>query len=190
MQPQIDDTSKTFVEQLQNEHAQAWGIFERVYAKFIRNILVRNGVRESDLDDVCQSVLIAVSRGVGGFEFRPQRASFRAWLKTVTVNRARDHLRKSAKKLEANELFRLDDFPSQICTADEDEKNRQELGQLYERAIAELSNYFRRESVEIFISLMKGSSVSQLAEETGKSAAAIRQTKVRILHRLREIAGE
>lgn len=186
----MDDTSRTFVEQLIGDQANAWGVFQRVYFGFIQANLRRFGVRDTDIDDVSQDVLIAVARGVKRFEFRPQATPFRSWLKTVAHSRAMDYCRELQRRLPEIELDAMVPAPPIDCETDDTGQQRTELEELYARATLELSNYFRRESVEIFLALVQGGSVSQLASETGKSEAAIRQTKVRVLQRLRQLAGE
>ncbi|TWT73988.1 RNA polymerase sigma factor [Allorhodopirellula solitaria] len=178
------------MEQLIGDQADAWGVFERVYAGFIRANLSRSGIRDSDIDDVAQEVLVTVARGVKRFEFRPQAASFRSWLKSVARSRAMDHLRRQHRQQPEIELDAMAYIPSLECESDATGEHQTDLKELYARATLELSNYFRPESVKIFLALVQGGSVAQLASETGKSEAAIRQTKVRVLQRLREIAGE
>ncbi len=178
------------MEQLADDQAGAWGVFQRVYLGFIQSNLSRFGVRDADIDDVTQDVLITVARGVKRFKFRPQAASFRSWLKSVAHSRAMDYLRGLQRRQSEIELDAMACVPSLECETDDASQQQRELEELYARATLELSNYFRRESIEIFLALVQGGSVSQLAAETGKSEAAIRQTKVRVLQRLREIAGE
>lgn len=175
---------------MQDEQPQAWGVFERVYSDFIRSNLSRTGVLPQDIEDVRQDVLLSVARAVGKFEFRPRRASFRAWLKTLTINRARDYLRKSRRELNVQDDIELVQLVEDSGADEADVADRDDLEGIYTRATEELGNYFRTESINIFISLMRGCSVAELARDTGKSPAAIRQTKVRVLHRLRQIAGE
>ncbi len=172
------------------DQADAWGVFERVYLGFIRANLSRSGVRDTDIDDVAQDVLIAVAQGVKRFEFRPQRAPFRSWLKSVAHNKAMDYLRGLQRRQPEIELDAMKCPPPLECETEQTGEQQRELEELYARATLELSNYFRPESVEIFLALVQGGTVSQLAAETGKSEAAIRQTKVRVLQRLRELAGE
>lgn len=186
----IEDTSRTFVQQLQDEQTQAWEVFTRVYGDFISSNLIRSGVSAFDVDDIRQEVFLSVAKSVGKFEFQARKASFRAWLKTLAVNRARDYLRKKNKHLNARDDISLVEYAGTASTSEQDESDRYDLEQLYARATAELSNYFRADSVEIFMSLIRGGSVAAIAKETGRSPAAIRQTKVRVLHRLRELAGE
>jgi len=92
--PKLDDTSRTFVEQLKEDQASAWGVVDRVYTGFIKANLRRFGVSDSDIEDVTQDVLLTAAGCIKRFEFRAQTGSFRSWLKTITRSRAVDHLRK------------------------------------------------------------------------------------------------
>ena len=178
------------MEELQQDRAVAWGVFERVYSPFVKANLKRFGISQSDLDDVAQGVLITVAKSVKAFELQQRIGSFRVWLQTISRSRAVDHLRVHKRRDVERSLDAVDEGSILNRDSDSEAREQQELSELYARATAELSNYFRKDSVEIFLALVKGGSVAAIAAERGKSEAAIRQTKVRVLRRLREIAGE
>lgn len=134
--------------------------------------------------------MLTVAKGVKSFELREQAGSFRAWLKAIARSRAMDHARAGKRRIVEGRLDSVSEIEGPAGDGNDSAIANQELADLYTRATVELSNYFRKESVDIFIALVQGSSVASLAAETGKSEAAIRQTKVRVLARLREIAGE
>ena len=66
-------------------------LFE-AHARFVWRALRYLGVREADLDDVCQEVFLIVYRKLSSFE---QRSSIQAWLYGITLRVAADY-RKSA----------------------------------------------------------------------------------------------
>jgi len=68
---------------LQPTDEQAWRDFVARYGKKILAWCRYWGLQESDAADVCQTVLLKLSREIGKFEKR-HNGSFRAWLKTVS----------------------------------------------------------------------------------------------------------
>ena len=69
-----------------------WRKLLDLYLPLLRAWMARAGVPSSDADDLSQDVLLVVFREVGGFE-RRGRGAFRAWLRTILVNRMRDYFR-------------------------------------------------------------------------------------------------
>lgn len=65
----------------------------REHGAFVWRALRRLGVREADVDDVCQEVFVVVHRRLGSFEGRSQ---LRTWVYGICVRVASDY-RKSAR---------------------------------------------------------------------------------------------
>jgi RNA polymerase sigma factor (sigma-70 family) len=73
---------------------QSWREFQNLYAKLIREVIVRAGVRESDIEEVAQETLVSIAEQMPGFRYEPKRGSFKAWLRTITRRRIADHFRR------------------------------------------------------------------------------------------------
>lgn len=71
-------------------------IFEE-HARFVWRSARHLGVREADLDDVCQEVFLTVHRKLGGFE---GRSSLRTWLYGICLRVASDHRRRAHVRRE------------------------------------------------------------------------------------------
>ncbi|MEO8494920.1 MAG: sigma-70 family RNA polymerase sigma factor, partial [Planctomycetota bacterium] len=90
------DTSASFLESLRHATEDgAWSKLVDLYSPLIRGWLKRRGAAESDVDDVSQDVLAVVVRRFPEFRRQPQTGSFRAWLRTITLNCLRDHWRRN-----------------------------------------------------------------------------------------------
>jgi len=69
----------------------------RDYAAFAWRVLRRLGVREADVEDVCQEVFLVVHRKLPAFA---QRSSLRTWLYAIAIRCASDYRRRAHVKRE------------------------------------------------------------------------------------------
>jgi RNA polymerase sigma-70 factor (ECF subfamily) len=69
----------------------------REHGVFVWRTLRRLGVREADVDDVCQEVFVVVNRKLADFE---PRASLKSWLYGICVRSAAAHRRKAPVRRE------------------------------------------------------------------------------------------
>jgi RNA polymerase sigma-70 factor (ECF subfamily) len=67
------------------------------HAPHLQRVLRSLGVREADLDDVCQEVFIVAHRRLDGFE---GRSSLRTWLCGIALRVASDHRSKAYRRRE------------------------------------------------------------------------------------------
>jgi len=64
----------------------------------------RHGLSDADAQDVVQEVLNAVVRKIEDFVYDPERGSFKAWLKRLTMWRVWDFLRKKQYQVNGQRL--------------------------------------------------------------------------------------
>ena len=69
----------------------------REHGAFVWRTLRRLGVREADIDDVCQEVFVVVHRKLPEFE---PRASIKSWLYGISIRAAAAHRRKAPVRRE------------------------------------------------------------------------------------------
>jgi RNA polymerase sigma-70 factor (ECF subfamily) len=67
------------------EDQTAWSEFSQRYDELIRSFARRRGVSPSDIDDVVQDVMLALTKAMPGFEYDPSKGKFRSYLKTVVL---------------------------------------------------------------------------------------------------------
>jgi RNA polymerase sigma-70 factor (ECF subfamily) len=78
--------------------ASAWGRFDATYRPMVRGWGRRFGLRGDDLEELCQVVMIWLSRKISSFHDGPSKP-FRAWLRCVVSSRAIDLLRARRRSL-------------------------------------------------------------------------------------------
>jgi RNA polymerase sigma-70 factor (ECF subfamily) len=170
----------------------AWQRLHDLYHPLIRKWVTRTPGMSEDVDDVAQEVLLVVHREVARFE-RRREGSFRAWLKSITVNRmrafwkARARQPRRASQKDATDLFlsQLEDPHSQLSdqwNREHDEHVRQQLLAIVRMDFKETSwNAFQRFALD-------GVPAAEVAKELGLSLNAVVLAKSRIMKRLREEA--
>jgi len=187
------ETSLSLLVRTGTGDAVAWERFDAIYRPLIREWLIRHQVQPQDADDLTQDVLFAVVRGIERFEHTGRSGSFRAWLRTITVNRAREfwrsgRLRKPATGGEGflQAVEELADPASGISGA----WDREHDEAVVHRLLDLLAGEFEPQTIRAFrLVTLEGKSGPQAAAELGISVASVYAARSRILARLRTEAG-
>ena len=186
------DTSPSLLDRLRRGPDPAgWERLVRLYEPFIRRWLADPALA-ADADDLTQDVLAVLVRELPTFE-RQRTGSFRAWLRTITANRVREHWRKRAVRERpeggtdaAVRLGDLADPTSGLSRRWDAEHDRHVARRLLELLEPEFSPgtwaAFRRQVVD-------GRAASAAAAELGITVNAALLAKSRVLRRLREEAA-
>jgi RNA polymerase sigma-70 factor (ECF subfamily) len=171
---------------------QSWDRLLQVYEPFLRRFL-RDPALRSDADDLLQDILTVLVRELPTFR-RQRTGSFRAWLRTVAVNRVNAWWRKRAGPRDRPEggtdaavrLAELADPASGLSRQWDAEHDRHVARRLLELLEPEFTPgtwaAFRRQVVD-------GVSASAAAAELGISVNAALLAKSRVLRRLRDEAA-
>ena len=85
----------------------SWQEFFDTYWKLIFRTARGAGLGMTEAEEVAQDTLISVSKAIPTFRYDPKRGTFKAWLRTATIWRIRDRLRK-----EQNQRT----IPLELCT--------------------------------------------------------------------------
>ena len=95
----MTETSASLLDRVRRQSdSEAWPRLLAVYTPLIRSWLKRDvRLKEHDADDAVQEVLSVVARRVSDFD-RQRTGSFRAWLKSITVNCVRQLVRRNQRR--------------------------------------------------------------------------------------------
>jgi RNA polymerase sigma-70 factor (ECF subfamily) len=182
----MDTTSASLLVRLrQPEDRAAWNRFVELYTPLLYHWARAAGLQESDAADLVQEVFVLLLRKLPDFSYNRQR-SFRAWLRTVTLNKWRERCRRAT-------VPTAEDHGVAIETVADAEDG---VAQLWE---AEYKQFLFRQALQIMQSdfqphtwkacwevVVEGRSAADVAAEFGLSVAAVHMAKFRVLCRLRE----
>jgi RNA polymerase sigma-70 factor (ECF subfamily) len=178
------DTPASLLERLRfPNQEQAWTRFVRLYTPLLYYWARRLGCQEPDAADLVQDVLTLLVRKLVEFNYDRHR-SFRAWLRTVTLNCWRNRRRRLELPRDANppDLNNLAG-PDAADALSESEYRQWLVGQALELMKAEFQPNTWKACWE---SVVGGRPAAEVAAELGISVGAVYMAKSRVLSRLRQ----
>jgi RNA polymerase sigma-70 factor (ECF subfamily) len=187
-----EPTSLTLLERARARDQEAWQRLIYLYAPLLDHWCRRWGVQGADAEDVRQDVFQAVAAGLDSFRRDRQGDTFRGWLRGITHHKLLDLYRRRQNQPVAEggtdvHLRMLQVAESQPVA---DEPEEQVTG-LYHRALELVRGEFEERTWQAFWrTTVEGRSPREVADELGVTPAGVRKAKSRILHRLREEAGD
>lgn len=196
---EIETTSTRLLRRVGQNDGEAWQRFVSLYAPVVRFWIRRAGVSSGDLPDVFSETFMAVLKNIGAFERQEGKAKFRAWLKTVTVNKVTDHFRRQGKQPMAyggtTAMMAIGSVEDQ-ATPDGDDDNDESLAEseeafVVQRTLQLVRKEFREKTWLAFQrTAIDGQNATEVAVELGMTSLAVRKAKSRVMQRLKEALGE
>ena len=171
--------------------ATDWRRVNEIYYPLIRRWLKRVPGLGAEEDDLAQDVLLVVVRRLPGFR-REREGSFRAWLRKITINRARAYHRKKARR----PLVGLDPTGAYLVQLGSEGELARRWDSEHDRHVFQkllkiVKPDFQPITWEAFQRFaLDGCPPAVVASELGLNVHSVLQAKSRILKRLREEAGE
>lgn len=178
----MDHTPASLLDRLRRPDEAAWNHFVELYTPLLFHYARRAGVRSDDAGDLVQDVLALLVRKLPEFQYDP-RASFRAWLRTVLVNRVREIHRRAEQRNPAGPLVgdvaASDDGPE----LEEVEYRRY----LVQRTLTLLRGEFPETTWKAFQEhVVQGRDAAEVAAGLGLKIGTVYAAKSRVLTRLRQ----
>jgi RNA polymerase sigma-70 factor (ECF subfamily) len=188
-------TSASLLDRLRKARANSpdWSKLNDIYLPLIKCWLARiSGTREES-DDLAQEVLVVLVRELRTFEPRG-KGSFRAWLRQITVNKARAFFKSRRNRPLAGLGRDEDDFLSKLEDPNSDlvrEWDREHDRHVSQKLLELVKNDFEPTTWDAFRRFaLDAMPASQVAAELGISENAVLLSKSRVLKRLRREAGD
>lgn len=170
----------------------AWDRFVAIYRPMTYRIARRNGLQDSDAEDVAQKVMMLVAKAIPEWERDPQRGGFRNWLNRVAVNALVSMLRSGRGYI----VIGGSDFLEQSHSVEApSEEIQQIINQEHHRsqlrwAAEQIRDEFQQQSWDAFwMTTLGGESVEEAAEKLSTSTGAVYAARSRIMRRLRQSAA-
>ncbi|HVA50605.1 MAG TPA: sigma-70 family RNA polymerase sigma factor [Pirellulales bacterium] len=177
----MDTTPITLLERLRTPGDEdAWRQLVALVTPLLLAWARRVGMRREDAADLAQDVLAILVQKLPTFDYDPAQ-SFRAWLKTIAMNKWRERLRRPATQS-------LDGHLDRLAAPDAEAAWEKEYRfQLVLRAFEAIKDDFQPRTWQACRELVvRGRDVKQVAAELGMSADAVYVAKCRVLRRLRK----
>jgi RNA polymerase sigma-70 factor (ECF subfamily) len=177
-------TPVSLLEQLRRSPDEtAWARFVHLYSPLLFSWARQAGLDDGDASDLVQDVFVVLLKELPRFEHDPGR-SFRAWLKTVVLNRWRNQIKRQARApARPGDVF-LADVPAPDESLFEEREYRR---QLLLRALELLRDEFQPATWKAFHEHgLNGRPAAAVAAELRMTIGAVYAAKCRILGRLRE----
>lgn len=188
-------TSHSLLERARDpSDAASWRRLMDLYTALIRRWVRPYVAQSADADDVVQEVLTTLVRELPRFEHNQRTGAFRAWLRTITVNRLhvfwqtrRPGLQGTGDVVVLERLHELEDPNSALSLAWDEEHDRHVAQTLLESIRLE----FQPASWHAFQqTVCEGRAAADVAAELGLTVNAVLIAKSRVLKRLRQNAGD
>jgi RNA polymerase sigma-70 factor (ECF subfamily) len=184
-------TSPTLLDRLRDTaDAAAWSRLVGLYTPLIRGWLVRVGVKAGEADDLVQDVLTVVVRRFPDFKHNARAGAFRAWLRAIAVNCARDFWKANRFRPIApggsdfgSYLARLEDPDHPLARA----WDRDHDVHVVRHLLRGLKGEFAAKTWSLFEGfVLDGRPAEEVAREFGTTPNAVFIAKSRVMARLRE----
>ncbi|WP_422926992.1 RNA polymerase sigma factor [Singulisphaera sp. PoT] len=190
-----DATSLTLMEGIRAHREEAWTRLLYLYTPLVHHWCHRWGVRGEDAEDIVQEVFQAVALGMRTFRYERSGDTFRGWLRGITRNKLLDTYRRlgqgSSPATGGADSYRMFLEVPDPGLGDGDDASDLEVAGILRRALEMVRGEFEERSWQAFWrAAVEGHAPADIAMDLGVSPAAVRQSKSRILRRLKEVMGE
>jgi RNA polymerase sigma-70 factor (ECF subfamily) len=186
----LPDTRYSLILRLRDPaDASAWSEFVALYEPLIYDLGRRQGLQEADARDLCQEVLLSVSRAIDRWHPDPVRGTFRGWLSRITRNLlvnflSRQHHPRGSGATSVQDLLNAQpaDDPSASALFEAEYRRR-----LFRWAADEIKGEFMLSTWQAFWrTAVEDRSPKAAAAELGLSIGAVYIARSRVLARFRE----
>ena len=186
-------TSATLLLRLRDlDDQEAWSDFVERYAPQVFQWCRENYLQDSDASDVTQEVLGKLVSSMRSFEYRPEKGSFRGWLRTVTRNTVRDLARRWDRKISGSGDTQVNEFLHRLAAPEKLESLAESIEAQYEQELlAEAEGRIRIRVQEKTWQAYHLTAVQQLpakevAVQLGMPVSEVYVSKSRVIKHLRE----
>lgn len=183
----MESTSTSLLVRLrQSDDREAWDRFVTLYGPLIFRWARRTGLRDDDATDLVQDVMAVLVKKLPQFQYDKTK-SFRAWLKTVTMNRWRDLQRRRSVPMAPATDSEIARIPDPLANDFWEREFRQ---QVVARALVLMQQDFESATWEACKRyVFSEESPDDLAAEYGISVWTIYSAKSRLVKKLRDELG-
>ncbi len=145
--------------------------------------------------DCVQEVFASVSRSLADFHFSGTPGAFRGWLWIIVRNKLRDLVRREARHARSeggsSALVKLAEIIDPNSIPDEEPSDADALRSLNQRGLLQIRDSFEPQTWRAFTRcVVDGLPTDMVAQELNTTSASVRQSRSRVLRRLRQQLGD
>jgi RNA polymerase sigma-70 factor (ECF subfamily) len=190
----VEQTSLSLIDRIKAARPEDndWERLQGIYLPLIQRWLRRVPGLAAEADDLAQEVFVVVIRELARFE-RRREGSFRAWLRTITANKARNHCKQCQRRpaivMDSAEGF-LEELvdPESVLAREWDREHDEHV---VRKLLAAVKNDFSATTWAAFCRLsLEGLPAARVARELAMPENAVLLAKSRVMRRLRREAGD
>jgi RNA polymerase sigma-70 factor (ECF subfamily) len=176
----MDTTPVSLLEQLKKPQQQAaWERFAELYTPLLYYWARGQGLAEADAADLVQEVFVVLVTKLPTFRY-DRDGSFRAWLRTVTLNKHRELRRRKTTQALAPAFDQPQEDPHRLL---EEKEHRQYLVQ---QMLQIVKPEFPPSTWQLFDAyVIQRRTPQEIAASHGISTTTVYAAKCKVLHRLR-----
>lgn len=188
-------TRSSLLQRAVQRDAQAWRELVDLYGPLVAHWCRRCSLDVHSSADCVQDVFASVAMALDQFSPQRETGSFRAWMWTITRNKLRDHFRRNAGTPAATggstAMGLMQKIVDPVGVPDEEPTGDLQLQQLTSRALSQVQSEFEPRTWQAFWrTVVDGIATSEVARQLDMSEATVRQSRSRILRRLRLQLGD
>lgn len=188
----MTETSASLLDRVRvQSDSEAWRLLVTVYSPLIRGWMRRDlRLKDHDADDIVQEVLAVVAKRIAEFD-RQRTGSFRAWLKSITVNCLRSFARKHQQAATGDSqilelLHQIEDPAAELSRRWDREHDECVMKQLLD----EVKRHFTETTWRAFErAALENAPADVVATELGITPNAVFIARSRVMTRLRQEAA-
>lgn len=200
-------THPSFIDRVQSRDPEAWSRLIAIYTPLVMDWCQRFGCDTHTSEDIAQETFLAASRGIAGLRPDGETGSFRRWLWQIAKNKLIDFRRRHPVSMDsiggstaALRLLQIADGEQSMggeqsmdgeAFPDSDPSSPDKLKELISAALELVRVEFQESSWKAFWrTAIDGLPTEVVATELGLTPAAVRQSRSRIMRRLRFELGD
>ncbi len=187
------DTRDSLLLQIRDpENRVAWDRFTQIYRPIVYRLARRRGLQEADADDLCQQVLLSVSRSIQDWQRNPD-SRFHHWLNRVASNAILNALTRGPRELAVggSDFLNAVHAVSQHNEDAERDIEREYQRQIYRRAAEIVRDSIQEDTWRAFVrTVVEGESTESVAADMGKSIGNVHAARSRVMRRLQVVVAE
>lgn len=188
----MTETSASLLDRVRvQSDSEAWRLLVTVYSPLIRGWMRRDlRLKDHDADDIVQEVLAVVAKRIAEFD-RQRTGSFRAWLKSITVNCLRSFARKHQQAATGDSqilelLHQIEDPAAELSRQWDREHDECVMKQLLD----DVKRHFTETTWRAFErAALENAPADVVATELGITPNAVFIARSRVMTRLRQEAA-